>query len=182
MVRMFAPYRSRLMGEPFKKDGIVARLSAGNTGKEKEHDTVRSAWTNPVLTLTTVEQRQGVHMGIRECLKNGPLGFGAAPLGNMFRDIPDAEAEATVRAAWTAGTRFFDTAPFYGASLSEIRLGKELNKHKRSKYILSSKVGRLILDKLEQDAQTFGEKATFSSTVIVTRSCTTTRKKAPCDP
>ena len=97
-------------------------------------------------------------MGIREYLKNGPLGFGAAPLGNMFRNIPDAEAAATVRAAWTAGTRFFDTAPFYGAALSEIRLGKELAKHKRSEYLLSSKVGRLILDELEQDAQTFGEK------------------------
>ena len=97
-------------------------------------------------------------MGIREYLKNGPLGFGAAPLGNMFRNIPDAEATATVCAAWTAGTRFFDTAPFYGAGLSEIRLGKELAKQKRSEYILSSKVGRLILDELEQDAQAFGEK------------------------
>lgn len=60
-------------------------------------------------------------MGIREYLKNGRLGFGAAPLGNMFRDIPDAEAAATVGAAWAAGTRFFDTAPFYGAGLSEVR-------------------------------------------------------------
>ena len=97
-------------------------------------------------------------MGIRDYLKNGPLGFGAAPLGNMFRNIPDAEAAATVRAAWTAGTRFFDTAPFYGAGLSETRLGKELAKHKRSEYVLSSKVGHLVLDELEQDAQTFGEK------------------------
>ena len=97
-------------------------------------------------------------MGIREYLKSGPLGFGAAPLGNMFRNIPDAEAAATVRAAWTAGTRFFDTAPFYGAGLSEIRLGKELTKHKRSEYVLSSKVGRLIRDELEQDMQNFGEK------------------------
>jgi D-threo-aldose 1-dehydrogenase len=97
-------------------------------------------------------------MGIREYLKSGPLGFGAAPLGNMFRNISDVEAAATVRAAWSAGTRFFDTAPFYGAGLSEIRLGKELSQHKRSEYVLSSKVGRLILDELEQDAQTFGEK------------------------
>jgi D-threo-aldose 1-dehydrogenase len=97
-------------------------------------------------------------MGVREYLKNGPLGFGAAPLGNMFRNIPDAEAEETVEAAWTEGTRYFDTAPFYGAGLSELRLGKVLAKHKRSDYVLSSKVGRLILDDLEQDAQTFGEK------------------------
>lgn len=97
-------------------------------------------------------------MGIREHLMNGPLGFGAAPLGNMFRDIPDAEAEATVSAAWSAGTRYYDTAPFYGAGLSEIRLGKELAKHKRSEYVLSSKVGRLILAKVEPGAQNFGEK------------------------
>lgn len=97
-------------------------------------------------------------MGIREYLKSGPLGFGTAPLGNMFRNIPDAEAAATVRAAWTAGARLFDTAPFYGAGLSEIRLGKELAKQKRSEYLLSSKVGRLILDEIEQDTQTFGEK------------------------
>src|SRR5215475_835185 len=97
-------------------------------------------------------------MGIRESLLNGPLGFGSAALGNMFRNIPDAEADATVEAAWTAGIRFFDTAPFYGAGLSEIRLGKELAKHDRSEYLLSSKVGRIILDEVQQDAQTFGEK------------------------
>ena len=97
-------------------------------------------------------------MGIREHLLAGPLGFGAAPLGNMFRNIPDSEADATVEAAWTEGTRFFDTAPFYGAGLSEVRLGKGLANHKRSEYILSSKVGRIILDEVDQETQTFGEK------------------------
>jgi D-threo-aldose 1-dehydrogenase len=97
-------------------------------------------------------------MSIREYLLNGPLGFGAAPLGNMFRNIPDAEANATVEAAWSAGTRYFDTAPFYGAGLSEIRLGRLLSGHKRSDYLLSSKVGRLILDEAEEEVQSFGEK------------------------
>lgn len=97
-------------------------------------------------------------MSIREYLLNGPLGFGAAPLGNMFRNIPDGEADATVEAAWSAGTRYFDTAPFYGAGLSEIRLGKLLSRRKRSDYLLSSKVGRLILDEVEQEIQSFGEK------------------------
>jgi D-threo-aldose 1-dehydrogenase len=96
-------------------------------------------------------------MGVREFLLNGPLGFGAAPLGNMFRNIPDIEAAATVNAAWSEGTRYFDTAPFYGAGLSEIRLGKELAKHKREEYCLSSKVGRIILDEIAEE-QTFGEK------------------------
>ena len=55
-------------------------------------------------------------MGIRDLVVSCPLGFGTAPLGNMFRDIPDDEAEATVDAAWEHGTRFFDTAPMYGAA------------------------------------------------------------------
>jgi aryl-alcohol dehydrogenase-like predicted oxidoreductase len=77
-------------------------------------------------------------MGIRDLLVNGPLGFGTAPLGNMFRDIPDHEAEATVDAAWDHGTRFFDTAPMYGAGLAEIRLGKYLAQHDRDDYMLST--------------------------------------------
>ncbi len=85
-------------------------------------------------------------MTLRDYLKNGPLGFGTAPLGNMFRDIPDDEASATVDAAWQSGIRFFDTAPFYGAGLSEIRLGRELSQHERNDYVLSTKVGRIILD------------------------------------
>ena len=98
-------------------------------------------------------------MKIRDALLNGPLGFGAAPLGNMFRNIPDEEASATVDAAWNLGTRYFDTAPLYGAGLSEIRLGKELSKRKRSEYILSTKVGRLVLDEVEDaSSRDLGEK------------------------
>src|SRR5262244_3926334 len=97
-------------------------------------------------------------MRIRDRLLNGPLGFGAAPLGNMFRNIPDDEAEATVDAAWQMGTRYYDTAPFYGAGLSEIRLGKALAKQKRDEYVLSSKVGRIILNQIESKPQEFGEK------------------------
>jgi D-threo-aldose 1-dehydrogenase len=89
---------------------------------------------------------------------HGPLGFGAAPLGNMFRDIPEEEAAATVDAAWQAGTRFFDTAPFYGSGLSEIRLGEALRTHQRDEYLLSTKVGRLILDEIQDGKPDFGEK------------------------
>src|SRR5262245_45263495 len=98
-------------------------------------------------------------MSIREKLISGPLGFGAAPLGNMFRNITEEEAAATVEAAWQQGTRYFDTAPFYGAGLSEIRLGRVLAKHRRNEYLLSSKVGRLILDEVETGKPDFGEKA-----------------------
>jgi D-threo-aldose 1-dehydrogenase len=76
----------------------------------------------------------------------------------MFRNIPDVEASATVEAAWEQGTRYFDTAPFYGAGLSEIRLGEVLSKKRRDEYVLSTKVGRIILDEVEIGAREFGEK------------------------
>ncbi|WP_428028934.1 aldo/keto reductase [Ancylobacter sp.] len=89
----------------------------------------------------------------------GRLGFGAAPLGNMFRDIPEAEALATVEAAWADGIRYFDNAPFYGAGLAEIRMGEALAGKPRDQYAISTKVGRLILDEMEDvSARDQGEK------------------------
>lgn len=91
----------------------------------------------------------------------GRLGFGTAPLGNMFRAIPDEEAAATVDAAWDNGIRYFDTAPFYGAGLSEIRLGEALAGRPRDEFVLSTKVGRVILDEIEDPLPaTWGEGRT----------------------
>ncbi|WP_312402530.1 aldo/keto reductase [Rhizobium sp.] len=88
------------------------------------------------------------------------LGFGAAPLGNMFRDIPEDEARATVEAAWTDGIRYYDNAPFYGAGLAEIRMGDALKDKPRGEYVISTKVGRYILDEVEDvSARDQGEKA-----------------------
>jgi D-threo-aldose 1-dehydrogenase len=84
-------------------------------------------------------------MTLRELLST-PLGFGAAPLGNMFRAVSDEQAQATVQAAWDAGVRLFDTAPVYGAGLSELRLGAALADKPRGEYVLTSKVGRVILE------------------------------------
>ncbi|MEU8621604.1 aldo/keto reductase [Streptomyces sp. NPDC048623] len=88
----------------------------------------------------------------------GRLGFGTAPLGNMFRAIPEDEALATVEAAWDQGIRFFDTAPFYGAGLAEERLGRVLAAKPRDEFVLSTKVGRVILDEHETAVPDFGEK------------------------
>ncbi|WP_017237849.1 aldo/keto reductase [Streptomyces sp. SS] len=96
-------------------------------------------------------------MSLKEILP-GPLGFGTAPLGNMFRAIPDEEARATVEAAWDQGVRFFDTAPFYGAGLAETRLGEVLAAKPRDSYVLSTKVGRVVLDEHETAARDLGEK------------------------
>lgn len=89
----------------------------------------------------------------------GKLGFGTAPLGNMYRNIPEEEAIATVDVAWESGIRYFDTAPLYGSGLAEIRLGEALSKRNRDEYVLSTKVGRIISDELEDpSARDLGEK------------------------
>lgn len=122
-------------------------------------------------------------MSIRNTLLAGPLGFGTAPLGNIYRKISEEEAEATVDAAWAAGIRFFDAAPFYGAGLSEVRLGKALKKYAREEYVLATKVGRLVLPELVDPAKrTFGEKATSSRKAMRTQSLTTTPRRAPESP
>lgn len=74
----------------------------------------------------------------------GRLGLGTAPLGNLFSAVDDAEAEATVSAAWECGIRLFDTAPLYGHGVAEARLGRVLRHLPRSEFVLSSKVGRLL--------------------------------------
>lgn len=78
------------------------------------------------------------------------LGLGTAPLGNMFRDVPEKEAMETIQTAWDEGIRYFDTAPFYGAGLAESRLGEILSSYKRDDYLLSSKVGRIVLAEEEE--------------------------------
>lgn len=72
------------------------------------------------------------------------LGFGAAPLGNLYKAISEADAQATLNAAWQLGIRYFDTAPLYGLGLSETRLNHFLRDKKRKDYVLSTKVGRLL--------------------------------------
>ena len=72
------------------------------------------------------------------------LSLGCAQLGNLYREVGDAEAQATVDAAWELGVRYFDTAPHYGLGLSERRLGRALASRPRDSCVLSSKVGRLL--------------------------------------
>lgn len=72
------------------------------------------------------------------------LGFGAAPIGNLFRALTDDDAHAVLEAAWDGGVRYFDTAPLYGLGLSETRLNRLLRGKPRDEYVLSSKIGRLL--------------------------------------
>ena len=72
------------------------------------------------------------------------LGFGTAPLGNLYRAVSDEDADAVLARAWDAGVRYFDTAPLYGFGLSETRLNRFLRGKPRAEYVVSTKVGRLI--------------------------------------
>ncbi len=60
------------------------------------------------------------------------LGFGAAPIANLYRAVDPEEAQATLEAAWKAGIRYFDTAPLYGLGLSETRLTRFLYGRQRT--------------------------------------------------
>lgn len=73
------------------------------------------------------------------------LGYGAAQAGNLYRATTDAETQTAVDVAWEAGVRYFDTAPHYGLGLSERRLGASLATRPREEYVVSTKVGRLLV-------------------------------------
>lgn len=72
------------------------------------------------------------------------LGFGCAALGSMNYRVSEADAAATMQAAWDAGIRYFDTAPWYGRGLSELRVGAGLRYRSRDEFVLSSKIGRWL--------------------------------------
>ncbi|CUA88890.1 Predicted oxidoreductase (related to aryl-alcohol dehydrogenase) [Chelatococcus sambhunathii] len=80
----------------------------------------------------------------RSNLKVTVLGFGTAPLGDLYATLDDATAIATVEAALGAGIMLLDTSPHYGNGLAEHRCGTALRRHERSDVVLSTKVGRVM--------------------------------------
>ncbi|KAB7763705.1 aldo/keto reductase [Xanthomonas maliensis] len=79
-------------------------------------------------------------------LRLSALGFGAAPIGNLYTEVDEDQALTAVAGAFDAGIRHFDTAPYYGYGLSEARLGRGLSGLPRADYTLSTKVGRCLED------------------------------------
>lgn len=74
------------------------------------------------------------------------MGFGGAPLGNLYRKVSEADAQAALQSAFDSGIRFFDTAPQYGLGRSEYRFGEAIRRFGRENIQLSTKIGRLLLD------------------------------------
>ena len=79
-------------------------------------------------------------------LEVGPNSFGVAPIANLGREISAEDAWETLEAAWAAGVRYYDTAPHYGLGLGEQRLGEFLRTKPRDEFIVSTKVGRLLVE------------------------------------
>lgn len=90
------------------------------------------------------------------------FGLGCAPIGNLYQAVADDDASATVAAALEHGIRFFDTAPHYGAGVSELRLGRALEGVDRDSVAIATKVGRRIVD---ADGRTVPTGATGTGTV-----------------
>ncbi len=86
-------------------------------------------------------------------LTTARLGFGGGSLGDPGGAIPEERARATLAAAWDAGLRYFDTAPWYGNTKSEHRLGAFLREKPRESFALSTKVGRVYF--APEDRETF---------------------------
>ena len=90
------------------------------------------------LKRRILASRNGVKLSFTE------LGFGTAPLGNLYEAVDEKAARGTLEAAWAAGCRYYDTAPLYGLGLSETRLNGFLRGKSRGDYLLSTKIGRLL--------------------------------------
>ncbi len=70
------------------------------------------------------------------------IGFGTAPLGDLFKKLDEAEAQNTVRSAYADGVRMFDSSPHYGNGLAEARVGAALRDKPRGDLVISTKIGR----------------------------------------
>ncbi|BCJ48265.1 oxidoreductase [Actinoplanes ianthinogenes] len=92
------------------------------------------------------------------------LGMGLAPIGGLFTPVGDADAITAVDTAWERGVRFFDTAPLYGAGLSERRGGAALRGRSRPEFTIATKVGRRLTPDRNAGADIWAEPSGASWT------------------
>jgi D-threo-aldose 1-dehydrogenase len=97
------------------------------------------AMTLPTLPGNAAPRRLG-----KTSVSLTPVGLGGGPMGDMFEHLDEAKVRATFDAAWDAQMRYFDTSPWYGRGMSELRFGANLRQRPRSEFVLSTKVGRVF--------------------------------------
>src|SRR6266498_674198 len=97
--------------------------------------------------MAAVSAAAPVRLG-RRGLEVTRLGFGGAPIGGLFEAVSDEAAASALDAVWDSGVRLIDTAPHYGAGMSERRIGAWLRgraRQERERVVISTKVGRLLV-------------------------------------
>ena len=94
------------------------------------------------------------------------LGLGTATMGGSRIQVSRTEGEAIVTAAWDAGVRFVDTAPFYGVGAAEHRVGDAMRDKPRDEWVLSTKVGRLLRPTTKPSTATDGRMAPMPFEVV----------------
>jgi D-threo-aldose 1-dehydrogenase len=109
--------------------------------------------------VRAVEDRRRQASRMRACGVELPMfGLGTVPIGNLYTEVTDAEAAAMLQTAWQEGVRYFDTAPVYGFGTAEERVGTFLSAlPSKDGLVLSTKVGRLIVDQAPPDEALFNE-------------------------
>ncbi|WP_411036216.1 aldo/keto reductase [Shinella sp. BYT-45] len=82
--------------------------------------------------------------------------FGTAPLGGLYRSCPRDLAMATLETAWEEGLRYYDTAPWYGFGRAERYVGDFLRDKPKASYVLSTKVGRVMVPVPDDKVPSYG--------------------------
>lgn len=85
------------------------------------------------------------HFELKSGVSISRLGLGAAALGGLYSAVSETEGEDVVQTALDNGISYIDSAPHYGKGTSERRLGRYLAGIPRKSYVLSTKVGRLLV-------------------------------------
>lgn len=121
-----------MTGTPFEKTKADGRIVCGHL-----HQTTNVK----VPAMKVSDKRTLPHRDVEVTI----MGLGCAQMGNLYRLTPYEESKGAFDKAWDSGMRYFDTAPFYGYTRSERRLGTMVTEHDRSEYTLSTKVGRVMV-------------------------------------
>lgn len=107
------------------------------------------------MTMDSGEREHMTQIATRTIGRTGievsEVGFGGAPLGELFETVAEDQAQATLAQAWEGGIRYYDTSPFYGYGKSEHRVGHYLRQQSRDDFVISTKVGRVFKPTRKRD-------------------------------
>ena len=79
------------------------------------------------------------------------FGIGTSPFGGLFASVSESAVADVISTSMDMGLNYFDTAPHYGMGSAEVRLGRNINHLPRSSFVVSTKVGRLIVPSEKAD-------------------------------